>query len=97
MKPLDFRIVAEKELLITWEDGKRCLYAVPYLQLACRCAHCTNEWTGERVIAQKDIDDRARLLEIEPVGNYALRFKWSSGCMNGIYSFDYLRSLCPAR
>ena len=32
---------------------------------------------------------------IEPVGNYAIGFRWSDGHVTGIYTFDYLRSLCP--
>ena len=34
---------------------------------------------------------------IEPVGNYAVCFRWSDGHMTGIYTFDYLRSLCPCQ
>jgi DUF971 family protein len=29
------------------------------------------------------------------VGNYALHFDWSDGHTTGIYSFDYLRRICP--
>jgi DUF971 family protein len=32
---------------------------------------------------------------VEPVGNYALRFRWSDGHDTGIYTFDFLRRLCP--
>ena len=31
---------------------------------------------------------------IEPVGNYALSFKWFDGHGTGLYSFKYLRALC---
>ena len=31
----------------------------------------------------------------ELVGNYALRIEWSDGHGSGIYSFDYLREICP--
>lgn len=34
-------------------------------------------------------------LAIEPVGRYALRFQWSDGHATGIYTFEYLRELCP--
>jgi hypothetical protein len=29
------------------------------------------------------------------VGNYALAFAWSDGHSTGIYTFEYLRKLCP--
>jgi DUF971 family protein len=31
----------------------------------------------------------------ERVGNYALRIEWSDNHASGIYSFDYLREICP--
>ncbi len=36
-----------------------------------------------------------KLSEIRPVGNYAIEFRWEDGHNAGIYTFDYLRSLCP--
>ena len=35
-----------------------------------------------------------RPVEVEPVGKYALRFKWNDGHESGIYSWDYLRNVC---
>jgi DUF971 family protein len=29
------------------------------------------------------------------VGNYAMKIEWSDGHDSGIYSFEYLRSICP--
>jgi DUF971 family protein len=34
-------------------------------------------------------------VNVGPVGNYALQFEWSDGHNTGIYSFEYLRKLCP--
>jgi DUF971 family protein len=34
------------------------------------------------------------MLNVEPVGGYAVRIDWSDGHGSGIYSFDYLRSIC---
>ena len=31
----------------------------------------------------------------ERVGNYAIRIDWSDNHGSGIYSFDYLREICP--
>lgn len=95
MKPTDIRIVGEKELLITWEDGERSLYAAPYLQISCRCARCVNEITGEQIIQESQIDPDATIREVVPVGGYAVRFRWSSGCTSGIFSFEYLYSIRP--
>jgi len=32
---------------------------------------------------------------VEPVGRYALQFKWNDGHSSGIYSFEHLRNICP--
>jgi DUF971 family protein len=37
----------------------------------------------------------AVLAAIRGVGNYAVEFHWQDGHSTGIYSFEYLRSLCP--
>jgi DUF971 family protein len=35
------------------------------------------------------------LIDIRPIGNYAIEFHWRDGHSTGIYTYDYLRSLCP--
>lgn len=37
-----------------------------------------------------------RVLHAEMVGNYAIRIDWSDQHASGIYSFQYLREICPA-
>ena len=34
---------------------------------------------------------------LEQVGNYAMQLYWKDGHSYGIYSWQYLRELCPAR
>ena len=36
-----------------------------------------------------------QVAEVKPLGRYAVNFVWSDGHDSGIYSFDYLRGLCP--
>lgn len=33
--------------------------------------------------------------DLQAVGNYALQFQWSDGHTAGIYSWQYLRRICP--
>ena len=37
----------------------------------------------------------ARPTEVEPVGKYAIRFTWNDSHQHGIYSWEYLREICP--
>ena len=36
-----------------------------------------------------------KLQKADLVGRYALQMYWSDGHSTGIYTFDYLRDLCP--
>jgi DUF971 family protein len=36
-----------------------------------------------------------KMIDLEEVGKYALRIIWNDGHSSGIYSWDYLRSICP--
>ena len=35
------------------------------------------------------------MVEVEAVGNYAIRINWSDGHNAGIYSFEHFRKICP--
>jgi DUF971 family protein len=37
----------------------------------------------------------ARPTQAEGVGKYAIRFKWNDGHDQGIYSWQFLREVCP--
>jgi len=59
------------------------------------CASCVEEFTGVRKIARGSIPATLERASVAPIGNYALHFGWSDGHDTGIYTFDYLRRLCP--
>jgi DUF971 family protein len=35
------------------------------------------------------------LIDIRAIGNYAIEFHWQDGHSTGIYTYEYLRTLCP--
>jgi DUF971 family protein len=76
---------------ITWDDGHMGDYPEDYLRGYCPCALCQGHGATRRFIAVPD----AKLVGIGAVGNYALEFRWHDGHSTGIYSYDYLRALCP--
>lgn len=61
------------------------------LRLACRCAECVSEYTGERLVKPEDLDPDVYPTEIQPVGRYAASVKWSDGHRSSIYPYDYLQ------
>lgn len=80
---------------IVWNDGHFSSYPSWYLRENCPCASCVEEFTGRRLILQGSIPSTLERVDVELVGNYALSFTWSDGHSTGIYTFDFLRRICP--
>jgi DUF971 family protein len=85
---------SEGRVAIEWSDSHASHYTGRNLRLACRCAACIDEWTHEVRIVPDQIPAVVKPQQIEVVGQYAVHFTWSDGHNTGIYSYDYLRSLC---
>jgi DUF971 family protein len=90
---------------IDWSDGHRSQYKFQYLRDACPCAMCDDEReksgaeVGEAPKPKKGslpmYHDPARPTEVAPVGKYAISFVWNDGHRTGIYSWEFLRVICP--
>lgn len=92
-------------LVINWPDGQTCRYPLPQLREACPCVECRGG--HENMGRAGEPDDlltlqltltpaRSYVVEnISLVGNYALQCFWSDGHHTGIYTWDYLKRLCP--
>lgn len=80
-------------LRIVWRDGHLSEYTPHALRLACRCAGCVNEFTGEPLLDPDGVPVDVHPLAIRHVGRYALAFDWSDGHTTGIYPFELLRAL----
>jgi len=90
--PVEINHIREKGLVrITWEDGHVGEYPKDYLRGYCPCAACQGHGGGIKFVSVSN----AQLAEISAVGNYAIEFCWQDGHNTGIYTFEYLRSLCP--
>jgi DUF971 family protein len=102
--PTGIELVGRAQVIVHWEDGHRSDFPAPYLRALCPCAGCAGEPApSPGPLRAGDplplLPEKARgpvhPLEIEPVGYYAVRIAWCDGHAAGIYSFDYLRSICP--
>ncbi len=90
--PIEVRRFSEEQRLqIKWNDGHVSDYAFDYLRGWCPCAACQGHSGERRFVRVKETD----LTTIGVVGKYALGLTWSDGHDTGIYSYSYLRGLCP--
>jgi ATP-binding protein involved in chromosome partitioning len=81
---------------VTWQDGTRGFVRHRELRADCRCASCVDERSGEKLLRDADIPDDLMALEIESLGNYALRISWSDGHNTGIYPWTQIRRFAVA-
>jgi len=91
--PTEIKQHGPRELAITWGDGEAVVYPVRGLRLACGCAACVDEWTGENRLDPDSVPEDVHPVRIEPVGRYAIQISWSDGHSSGIYPFRRLREL----
>lgn len=95
LKPKIVKRISPVQTDIVWNDGHLSSYPSWYLRENCQCSACVEEFTGRRKIVHGDIPATVERVNVSTVGNYALQFGWSDGHDTGIYTFDYLRQLCP--
>ena len=93
-KPVKLAQDGPATLLVQWSHGHESRYPVRTLRLACRCAQCVDEWTGQPRLAPSTVPADVRPVRIEPVGLYGLSIEWSDGHSTGIYTFDVLAEAC---
>jgi DUF971 family protein len=104
-KSVVIHLTTGKGLEIEWKDGHKSAYTFAFLREACPCALCEDE----RGKAGRKPGEAAKLapgalpmfkaavkaVSVEAVGKYALRFAWNDQHDLGIYSWFYLREVCP--
>lgn len=81
-----------RRLEIDWADGPTTAYRHAILRGFCPCAHCQGHHGPVAWVEGAEAMD-LELVDIQPVGNYALQLTWGDGHGSGIYSFRFLRAL----
>ncbi len=101
--PIHLDLKRDERLEIHWQDGRRCVYPITLLRSMCPCAMCKEVRRGESQPGRKPLlpilpgnyATPIHVVTAELIGNYALRIEWSDQHGTGIFSFQYLRELCP--
>lgn len=90
---------------IEWRDGHHSKYSFVFLRDACPCALCEEERGKDKRSPGEPpklapgtlpmFKPAAKPLSAEGVGKYAIKFSWNDGHELGIYSWAFLREVCP--
>jgi DUF971 family protein len=90
--PVELRLKrAEKLLEIAFDDGSQFRLPAEYLRVESPSAEVQGHGPGQKTL----VHGRAHvgIMELEPVGNYAVRIKFDDLHDTGIYSWNYLYQL----
>jgi DUF971 family protein len=90
--PVELRLKkAEKRLDISFDNGKKFSLPAEYLRVESPSAEVQGHGPGEKVV----VAGRAHvgIMDLEPVGNYAVRIKFDDLHDTGIFSWDYIYQL----
>ena len=90
--PVELRLKkAEKRLDIEFDNGRKFSLAAEYLRVESPSAEVQGHGPGEKTI----VAGRAYvgIMDLEPVGNYAVKIRFDDLHDTGIYSWDYLYQL----
>lgn len=91
----------EARLEIIWDDGLVSRYPLSHLREACPCVECRGGHANMGLAhAPQDILKLTprrsyHIVDLSPVGNYALQPTWDDGHATGIYTWEYLRLISP--
>jgi DUF971 family protein len=107
-KPLkvEVHVTSGAGMDIAWSDGHASHYPFDYLREQCPCANCKQERQqhaeGQPAAAGAAsggvlpmFKPRPKARHAEAVGHYAIQLEFNDGHRAGIYSYEYLRSICP--
>ena len=83
----------QRSVRVQWKSGHESVFLFDYLRGYCPCAVCQGHNAGPKKYVPPPAN--LGLSSIKPVGSYALQFQWSDGHSTGLYTFEYLRELCP--
>lgn len=104
-EPKSVDVSLSQGVTIAWQDGHVSRYPIRYLRENCPCASCVGTHgeattkVGPAAPANNPLQmfkpAGATLKSAQPIGRYALQFQFSDEHNTGIFTWDYLRELCP--
>ncbi len=73
-----------------WSEKEEDVWTARELRIACLCAMCQSETTGERLLDPGSVPEDLKVTHMDLVGNYGLSIHFSDGHTTGIYRLTRL-------
>lgn len=91
---------SDQQMVIEWADGHTSTYPFEGLRHNCPCVVCQggHEHMGkgpDRSLFFGEPEREWEILDIDKIGNHAIRIHWDDGHKNGMYRWNRLRAMCP--
>jgi DUF971 family protein len=107
-KPIDVKVHVKTGagVDIAWADGHSSHFDFAFLRDNCPCATCNDEREKKESGPSAKLPASPLLPMYRPkpkaqaatqVGNYAIQISFNDGHSTGIFSYAYLRTLCPCK
>ena len=91
-KPTTIKLHQKSRLLeIAFDDNTECMLSCEFLRVYSPSAEVRGHGVGQEVLQTGKED--VNIVNIEPVGNYAVKLIFSDGHDTGLYSWDLLHEL----
>lgn len=104
-KDVKVRVSTGEGIDIAWADGHASHFDFAYLREECPCAMCDDERRKKQPFSPAQQAPATSVLPMykprvtarsaKAMGNYAVQIDFNDGHSTGIYSYDFLRSICP--
>ena len=95
LKPDKIEQISGDAVIISWNDGRQCIYNTKMLRNNCPCAVCREEREDDNPLKVLKSDlSTLELVSWKWVGNYAISLEWNDSHDTGIYTYEFLRELC---
>ena len=100
-RPTRIKLKRDEALTIEWDDGRVSRYPIAYLRKWSPSADARElrremEQNPLAVLpASATSEEPLTAVDLERVGNYAIRIRFSDGHHTGLYSWSYLRQIDP--
>ncbi len=98
--PKSIKLSAPGGIGIRWSDEHQSVYPYDYLRKKCPCAACRDHPPEVKTeVDPLPIYGKGpiKATGADPIGNYAIQLHWNDGHSSGIYTFAFLREICPCQ